>query len=44
MGEYEVYGYKLCFGMKDNFEFVLFMNKEVISNVIMNFMESLILV
>lgn len=34
----------ISFEMKDNFELVLFMNKEVISNVIKNFMESLILV
>ena len=42
-GKYEAHGYKLCLGMKDNFESALSTNKEAISNATMNLMESSIL-
>ncbi|KAF1855283.1 hypothetical protein Lal_00033125 [Lupinus albus] len=42
-GEYEAHGYKFCLGMKENSESALSTNKEGISNVTRNLMESSIL-
>lgn len=41
--KYKAHGYKSCLGIKENFELALSIKNEVISNAIMNLMESSIL-